>query len=192
MSKLWEPPVARVSIMSRRPAGDGNTHATLFKNTWNSSVIWQDDYSIYQRGPVELSRKTHDNIQAHTHTSNTLNHANTQAHTHISRDDSFQCTFPVLIEKERQHITAHFIFWQSRKHITLSLKLRTTSFVWNCNFLKKPLFYWFVFLKWHYRSNAAAENLLQVLFSDQKYQKLFSKGKKVSSGISFFPLYSPA
>lgn len=38
-------------------AADGNTCFPLFKNTWSSSVMWQDDYSIAQRGAQRLSRE---------------------------------------------------------------------------------------------------------------------------------------
>lgn len=97
MSTLWESPVARVAMMRVRSAGDGGS--TLFKNTWNSWVIWQHDYSIDERRAVELSWGTQSHIQTHN-----------RRHANIYRGDAITRVFPGLVEEEKKSVSWDFSF----------------------------------------------------------------------------------
>lgn len=159
-------------------------HASKIHETaqWSDRMIIA---SIKEERWSSAGRDTKIHKHTHTHTY-TCMYTNTtlgmrihkHTHTHICNDDSIKHAFPVLIEKEKQDITAQFIFSHSRKHFPLFLKLHKTSFPWNCNFLKK------VFLKRQYLANVAAENDLQVRFSEiENIKNNFQRGKKVSWGM---------
>lgn len=136
---------------------------TLF-NTRNGSVMIR----------ASIKEEQGKYITTHQHVSADKEKELLDTHINVEYKDS-TC---VLIEEEKLHLdinAAHFISEQSRKHITLLLKLHQTSFAWITIFFKSI---WLFNMLLMLQQKPLSVPCLQVLFLHIKISKPISKQEK--------------